>query len=56
MQSADTRERNEMRRLARIGRNGSHRGCVFFKRVVGSVRVIIINIYGYPFDSTSTKG
>jgi hypothetical protein len=41
MQAAGARERDQTRRLARLGGNRAHCRCVFLKRIVGSIRVII---------------
>jgi hypothetical protein len=41
MQAADARQRDQTRRLARLGGNRPHCRCVFLKRVMDPVRVII---------------
>jgi hypothetical protein len=40
MQAADARQRDQTRRLARLGGNRPHCRCVFLKRVMDPVRVI----------------
>jgi hypothetical protein len=44
MQATDAREGNQTRGLIRLGRNRSHRRCVFLQRVVDSVSVIIRDV------------
>ncbi len=44
MQATDALERNQTRGLIRLVRNRSHRRCVFLKRVVDSVRVIVRDV------------
>src|SRR5262245_58395681 len=44
MQAADARQRDETRRLARLGGNRPHCRCVFLKRVMDPVRMIIEDV------------
>ena len=44
MQATEARERHQTCRQARLGRNRPHRWRIFFKGVVGSVRVIIRDV------------
>ncbi len=45
METADTRDCDQVRKLPRLARNRAHRRCVFLKRIVDSIHVIVRDVF-----------